>query len=162
MKKEYYQEYFENKKVTVTGLGLLGRGIGDTKFLAENGADVLVTDKKTEEQLASSLEVLKDYENITYVLGEHRLEDFENRDFALKSAGVPLDSEYIARARENNVPVYMSAALVCDIIMKELPDVVVIGVTGTRGKSTTTELIAHILRENGSGQYPWSCQSPIA
>ncbi len=150
MKMEYYQEYFENKKVTVMGLGLLGRGVGDTKFLAEHGAGVLVTDKKKQEQLASSLENLKDYENITYVLGEHRLEDFENKDFVLKSAGVPLDSEYITHAEKNNVPVYMSAALVSDIIMKELPDVVIIGITGTRGKSTTTELIAHILRENGS------------
>ncbi len=150
MIKEIYLQYFENKKVTVMGLGLLGRGVGDTKFLAENGADVLVTDKKTEEQLASSLESLKDYENITYILGKHQLEDFENRDFVLKSAGVPLDSEYIAHARNHNVPVYMSAAFVSDIIMKELPDVVIIGVTGTRGKSTTTELIAHVLRENGS------------
>jgi UDP-N-acetylmuramoylalanine--D-glutamate ligase len=150
MKKELHQKYFENKKVTVMGLGLLGRGVGDTKFLAEHGAGVLVTDKKKQEQLASSLENLKDYENITYILGEHRLEDFENKDFVLKSAGVPLDSEYITHAKKNNVPVYMSAALVSDIIMKELPDVVIIGVTGTRGKSTTTELIAHIIRENGS------------
>ncbi|MCF7898765.1 MAG: hypothetical protein K9L31_02340, partial [Candidatus Pacebacteria bacterium] len=142
-------------KVTVMGLGLLGRGIVDTKFLAENGADIIVTDKKTKEQLMSSLESLKNnieepYVNIKYILGEHRLEDFENRDFILKAAGVPFDSEYIEHACSNKIPVYMSAALVCDIVMKELPDVVIIGVTGTRGKSTTTEMIAHVLRENGS------------
>jgi UDP-N-acetylmuramoylalanine--D-glutamate ligase len=150
MIKEIYSSYFENKKVTVMGLGLLGRGIGDTAFLAQNGAEVIVTDKKTSEQLAVSLEALKEYIGLAYVLGEHRLEDFENRDFILKSAGVPLDSEYITHARSNKIPVLMSASLVCDIVMKELPDVVIIGVTGTRGKSTTTEMIAHILRENGS------------
>lgn len=150
MKKEIYLPYFENKKVTVMGLGLLGRGIGDTGFLVQSGAYVVVTDKKTEEQLASSLEALKEYKNISYVLGEHRLEDFENRDFILKSAGVPLESEYVAHARSNKIPVLMSASLVCDIVMKELPNVVIIGVTGTRGKSTTTEMIAHVLRSNGS------------
>jgi UDP-N-acetylmuramoylalanine--D-glutamate ligase len=150
MIKELYLPYFDNMKVTVMGLGLLGRGIGDTAFLAQNGAEIIVTDKKTKEQLAVSLEALKEYIGLAYVLGEHRLEDFENRDFILKSAGVPLDSEYIAHARSNKIPVYMSASLVCDIAMKELPDVVIIGVTGTRGKSTTTEMIAHVLRENGS------------
>lgn len=150
MISEIYLPYFENKKVTVMGLGLLGRGIGDTAFLAKNGADIIVTDKKTKEQLASSLESLKEYEKITYIFGEHRLEDFENRDFIMKAAGVPLESEYIAHAYSKNVSVYMSAALVCDIVMKELPNVVIIGVTGTRGKTTTTELIAHILKDNGS------------
>ena len=150
MIKEQYLPYFENKNVTIMGLGLLGRGIGDTAFLASCAGDVLVTDKKTEAQLATSLEALKDFSNITYVLGEHRLEDFEKKDFILKAAGVPLDSEYILHARKNKLPVYMSAALVADIVMKELPEVVIIGVTGTRGKSTTTELIAHVLRENGS------------
>lgn len=150
MTREIYLPYFEHKKVTVMGLGLLGRGIGDTAFLAKNGGEIIVTDKKTTDQLASSLELLKECKNISYVLGEHRLEDFEKRDFILKAAGVPLDSEYITHARSNNVPVYMSAALVCDIVIKELPDTVIIGVTGTRGKSTTTEMIAHVLRENGS------------
>lgn len=146
MKREIYLPYFENKKVTVMGLGLLGRGLGDTEFLAKNGAELIVTDKKTKEQLTLSLEALKKYEGLAFVFGEHRLEDFENRDFILKAAGVAYDNEYIAHAKSKNIPVYMSAALVCDIVMNNLPNVKIIGITGTRGKSTTTQMIAHILK----------------
>lgn len=149
MKKELFNDYLALKKVTVMGLGLLGRGIGDTHFLARYGAELIVTDKKTSEELASSLNALKDYPAITYRLGEHALADFENRDFILKAAGVPYDSEYISHARAHNVPVYMSAALVSFIVKEKLPRTWIIGVTGTRGKSTTTELIAHILEKSG-------------
>lgn len=146
MKKELYLPYFKNKKVTVLGLGLLGRGLGDTAFLAQAGADIIVTDKKTEAELKVSLEALTQYEGLAFVLGEHRLEDFEKRDFILKAAGVPFESEYVVHAKVNNIPVYMSAALVCSIVMKHCPHVTIIGVTGTRGKTTTTELIAHVMR----------------
>lgn len=149
MRKDLYADFFEKKKVTVMGLGLLGRGIGDTLFLARNGADLTVTDKKTKEELISSVQAVEGFPNITLRLGEHRMEDFEKRDFILKAAGVPLESEYIAHARVHNIPVYMSAALVVQLVRKHLPNVKIVGVTGTRGKSTTTELIAHILEESG-------------
>jgi UDP-N-acetylmuramoylalanine--D-glutamate ligase len=149
MKKELYEEYFKGKKVTVLGLGLLGRGVGDTAFLAERGAELIVTDKKTEVELAPSLLQLEKYTGLKYVLGEHRPEDFEKRDYILKAAGVPYDSEYIEHAKKQKVPVYMSAALLCDIILKQLDGITIIGVTGTRGKSTVTQLIAHILRSSG-------------
>lgn len=150
MKKELYLDYFKDKKITVMGLGLLGRGIGDTAFLASCGADLIVTDKKTDVELRSSKETLNVFPAVTYHLGGHTFSDFEQRDCIVKAAGVPYDSEYIAYAQKNDVPVYMSAALVCKIVMEQLPDVVIIGITGTRGKTTTTELIAHILKENNS------------
>lgn len=135
---------FKGKKITVMGLGLLGRGVGDAKYLAEQGAELIVTDLKTEEQLAESVAALKGFSNITFVLGEHRIEDFKDRDMVLKAAGVPLDSEYIAEARKNGIPVRMSA----DLFM-EISGAATVGITGTRGKSTTTHMIAAILKEAG-------------
>lgn len=140
MSNTRYKKFFEGKKITVMGLGLLGRGVGDTAFLAECGAKVLVTDLKSAEQLADSVTQLKAYSDITFVLGEHRLEDFEKCDMVLVAAGVPMDSPYLAHAQKNNVPLEMSAALFARV--SQIP---IIGVTGTRGKSTITHMIHHVL-----------------
>jgi len=104
------EDYFKGKKITVIGLGLLGRGVGDTAFLAECGAELTVTDLRTEHELEESLNILSEYSNITYVLGEHRKEDFENRDFILVAAGVSMDSEYLRHASFASVPLKQSGA----------------------------------------------------
>ncbi len=128
------------------GLGLLGRGIGDTAFLAECGAEVIVTDMKTEEQLKESLEKLSEYPNITYALGGHKDADFLGRDMILKAAGVPLDSSFIALARKDGAEIAMSGAL-----FAKLSGIPVIGITGTRGKSTVTHMIHHVLSQTTEG-----------
>src|SRR3990167_5051995 len=104
-----WKQSFRGKKVTLMGLGLLGRGVGDAIFLAECGAKLTITDLKTKEQLKESLQKLKKFQNsengasIKYVLGKHRLEDFRNCDMILKAAGVPLDSPYIKEAKKNKI-----------------------------------------------------------
>lgn len=139
-----YKKYFKDKKITVMGLGILGRGMGYTKFLAECGADLIVTDLKNKEQLATSIKSLSKYKNIKFVLGKHRLEDFKWRDMIVKAAGVPLDSIYIREAKNNNIPIEMDVSL----FSKLASSVKIIGVTGTRGKSITTTLIYKILKDN--------------
>lgn len=139
-----YKQQFKGKKITVMGLGILGRGLGYTKFLAECGADLIVTDLKIKEQLATSMKSLVKFPNIKFVLGEHRLEDFKNRDMIVKAAGVPMDSIYINEARKNGIPIEMDVSL----FAKCAPEVMIIGVTGTRGKSMTTTLIYEILKNN--------------
>lgn len=126
------------------GLGILGRGVNVAKFLAECDAELTITDLKTEEQLASSLKRLKKFSNIKYVLGRHDLTDFSDKDMIIKAAGVPLDSPHIAEARKNNIPIEMDASL----FAKLAEGVFIIGITGTRGKSTTTHLIFSILQES--------------
>ncbi len=141
-----YRDYFKGKKITVMGLGLLGRGVGDTAFLAECGAELIVTDLKSKEVLAPSLEKLAGFSNIVYVLGEHREEDFKGRDMILKASGVPLDSPFIEIAGKDGAEIAMSGAL-----FAKLSGIPVIGVTGTRGKSTVTHMIHHVLAQVTDG-----------
>jgi UDP-N-acetylmuramoylalanine--D-glutamate ligase len=139
-----FKTQFKDKKITIMGLGILGRGLGYTKFLAECGADLIVTDLKNKEQLKISIKALNKFKNIKFVLGEHRLQDFKDRDMVIKAAGVPLDSIYIKEAHKNNIPVEMDVSL----FIKSTPKITTIGVTGTRGKSMTTTLIYEILKKN--------------
>jgi len=150
-----YRTLFKGKKITMLGLGVLGRGVNVAKFLAECGAILTITDLKTEKELATSLKQLKKYKNISFVLGKHRLSDFQRAEMVVKSAGVPLDSIYIKEARKNRIPVHMDASL----FTKLAPDgIIMIGITGTRGKSTVTHLIHHIFSSasKSSKALPWS------
>lgn len=132
---------FRDKKVTLMGLGLLGRGFGDAIFFAKAGAQLTVTDLKNQVDLADSLKKLKKFKNIKFVLGQHRLENFRDADLVVKSAGVPLDSQFIIEAQKNNVPIVMSTAL-----FARLTKAKIIGITGTRGKSTVAYLLFEIVK----------------
>ncbi|PIR82426.1 hypothetical protein COU20_02460 [Candidatus Kaiserbacteria bacterium CG10_big_fil_rev_8_21_14_0_10_59_10] len=134
---------FQGKRIVLLGLGVLGRTVGDAEFLATCGAEVLVTDKKSEEELAESVARLKRYKNITFKLGRHDVLDFSEFDMVLKAAGVPLDSPEVAAAQTAGVPVCMSTALFAKHAAEE--GATVVGVTGTRGKSTVAHMIYHAL-----------------
>jgi len=124
------------------GLGLLGGALNDAKFLLECGAVLTITDLKSAEELKIPINKLKKWKNIKYVLGYHDLEDFKIADFILQPGNVPPDSVYLQEARKNNIPIHESESL----FMNFVEDVTVIGVTGTRGKTTTTCLIYEILK----------------
>lgn len=129
------------------GLGLLGRGLLDTKFFIDHGADVTVTDLKTKKELTVSLDQLKNYK-ITYTLGKHDPKDFKNADLILRNADVPKDSEFLKIAKDAGVEIEMDESL----FAKYCP-CPIIGITGTRGKTTTTTLIAEILKLTGKKVY---------
>lgn len=121
------------------GLGLLGRGLGDTLFLVRCGARVTVTDLKSADELAPSVRALEGLP-VRLRLGAHDPGDFIDADMILRNADVPRSSEYLKIASEHGVPVEMDESLFC----KNFKGIVV-GITGTRGKTTTTTLIHKIL-----------------
>lgn len=138
------RSHFEGKKITLMRIGLLGRGVGDAAYLASCGAEVLVVDAASQEVMQPSVDALKEFPNITFKFGPYDLEDFRNCDMVLKGSGTPMDSPEIAEAHKNGVPVRMSADL-----FAEIAQIPVIGITGTRGKSTTTHMIHAILEKAG-------------
>ncbi|HEV2123810.1 MAG TPA: UDP-N-acetylmuramoyl-L-alanine--D-glutamate ligase [Chloroflexota bacterium] len=135
---------YSGAKVLVMGLGIFGGGAGVAKFLAQRGAAVTVTDLRGPEDLQSSIESLRGLD-VRYVLGEHRAQDFVDVDFIVRNPAVPTTSRYLGIAREHGVPVYMEMSL---FFMECWPDRV-IGITGTKGKTTTTTLTGEILKHAG-------------
>lgn len=141
---------FHDKRITVFGLGLNMGGVGTVAYLARHGArEIIVTDIKTKEELAPSIEKLRDYQNITWVLGEHRPENFTETDMVVKNPGIPWTNEYIKLAEAHHVPVEMDSSLFFRLCKNP-----VIGVTGSKGKTTTATLITHLLREAGRDTVP--------
>lgn len=139
------ESFFKDKRITVFGLGLNAGGVGTVKFLVEHGArEIIVTDIKSREELGSSLEKLAKYKNVTYVLGQHRPENFTHVDMVIKNPVIPWTNEYVKLAEKHGVPVEMDSSIFFALCRAKI-----IGVTGSKGKTTTTTLIAHILEEAG-------------
>jgi UDP-N-acetylmuramoylalanine--D-glutamate ligase len=135
----------KNKKVTVMGIGLHGGSKNMIKWLLEQGAQVVATDIKKEIELKSTLEELKNFKNLKIVVGHHRPEDFQKTDLVIKNPTVPWDNKYIQIALKNKIPVEMDSS----IFMKEVKTSNIIGITGTKGKTTTATLMAKILEDAG-------------
>ncbi|EKD58585.1 MAG: hypothetical protein ACD_56C00093G0009 [uncultured bacterium] len=126
------------------GIGLHGGGVAVVKFLAAHGAKVIATDLRSKEQLKASLEKLKGIKNVQYVLGQHRMEDFSKVDMVIKNPAAQWNDKHIKFALENNVPVEMDSSIFFKLCKRPI-----IGVTGTKGKTTTSTLIYEILKAAG-------------
>ncbi len=137
------------------GLGRFGGGSGVARWLAGQGASVLVTDTKAAADLAEPVAELADLVaagSVSLRLGEHREEDFVKTDLVIANPAVPhpWDDCYLTLAAEAGVPINTEIGL----LLERLPNPAnTIGITGTVGKSTTTAMIAHGLMhtDDGSG-----------
>lgn len=134
---------FKDKRVLVFGLGVHGGGLGVAQWLVRQGARVTVTDLKTAEQLQSSLDALRGLP-IEFVLGEHREQDFLNADLIVRNPAVPRESKWLQFASEHNIPVEMEMSLFVERLPRGMAQV--IGITGTKGKTTTTLMTGAILK----------------
>lgn len=124
------------------GLGLLGGGIATTKWLVKRGAKVLVTDLRSREQLKDSIKQLGvAAKKVRFVLGEHREADFKNNDIIMVNPAVPRESKFLAIAKKRKKLLVNDARIFFDSIPNP-----VVAVTGTRGKTTTVNWIAHFLK----------------
>jgi UDP-N-acetylmuramoylalanine--D-glutamate ligase len=138
-----HPEYnFAGKTVLVMGLGRFGGGIDTAEFAVNTGAKVIITDLATEQQLRDSVNKLAKFPNIDFHLGSHDADDFEKADIIIANPAVPGNNKFLEIARRANRFVTSQIN-----IFFELCPAKIIGITGANGKSTTTALTAHILRD---------------
>jgi UDP-N-acetylmuramoylalanine--D-glutamate ligase len=138
------------KSVTVMGLGRFGGGAGVSRWLALQGADVLLTDKLPAEQLSEPLESINDLVSRGIVklrLGEHNVSDFTTVDLVIANPAVPKpwEDRFLRAAHAAEIPITTEIRLLVERINRDR----VIGVTGSAGKSTTTAMIHHLLVKSG-------------
>lgn len=136
------KDLYKNKKVLIFGLGLNDGGLGMTEFFANQGALVTVTDNKSTSDLQTTLSKLSHYPNIKYHLGEIHESDFTENDIIVQNPAIKSDNKYIALARSLNKTIEMEMSL-----FHKLCPCPIIGITGTRGKSTTSALTYEFLKK---------------
>lgn len=138
---EFVQD-FRGRKVLIMGLGLLGSSLGDARLFAEIGCPLRITDLKSAADLAPSINALKDIK-ADFIFGAHRAEDIHWAEVIVRNAAVPWHHPLLALARQNKKPIVMDVSL----FVQYARGVFTIGITGTRGKTTTTQLIYELIRQ---------------
>lgn len=131
---------YRGKKVLVVGLGLHGGAVGAVRWLVRHGARVRVTDLKSADALAPSVRQLKGLP-ITWALGGHWLKDFLWADFIYQNQATPSDRIEVRKAKRAGKRIINETT----IFFERCPSFI-IGITGTRGKSTTTALLGSIMQ----------------
>ncbi len=126
----------KNKKILVVGLARTGVAVA--RFLAERGAQVIVTDMKDHDALAPCLAKLEGLP-IGYQLGGHDKHTFLMADLIVVSPGVPMDIKPLQLARAQKRRVISEIELASSSISAPIA-----AITGTNGKTTTTTLIGDI------------------
>jgi len=142
----------QGKKVMVMGLGLNDGGLGSVKYaITQEVAELIITDAKTSDILKPTIDKIKELPehniSIRYILGEQKTEDYTQVDIIIKNPGIPNNSPYLEVARTAGVMITTDIELFFSHINALENKPKVIGITGTRGKSTTTALIHHILSD---------------
>jgi len=130
---------YKGLRVTVMGWGRFGGNASAARFLAEQGAQVTVTDLKPPEAFPP---LPTDFP-CQWVFGGHRQEDFDRADVILVSPAVPPHSPFLRKAVQAGSLLDTEMNLFLRLCKAHK----IVGITGSNGKSTTTSLVAAMAAE---------------
>jgi len=124
-------------------LGLARQGTALARYLAQRGANVVVSDLRPAEELSEAIIQLADLA-VEMVLGGHPSSLLEGADLLCLSGGAPVETPIVQEAVARGIPLSNDS----QIFLEACP-AVVIGVTGSAGKTTTTALTGEMCRAGG-------------
>ncbi len=132
---------FDNQKIGILGLGK--ENVALVKYLINKNAQLIVCDQKSKEELGDYYNEISDLP-LQFRLGPQYLDHLEDFQVIFRTPGLPYLDEKIQKAKANGVEISSQIKL----FFQNCPSPV-IGVTGTKGKGTTTSLIGEILKNAG-------------
>ena len=131
---------FEHKRVLV--IGLAKSGVAVAKLLLHQGAMVTVNDRIPLEENPDAKSLIE--EGIRVLAGSHPVDLLEEHfDFVVKNPGIPYHNCMVEAAMKKGIPVYTEVE-----IAYQLLEGLLIGITGSNGKTTTTTLASLMLKES--------------
>jgi UDP-N-acetylmuramoylalanine--D-glutamate ligase len=130
---------------TVAVVGLGKSGVAATRLLVREGARVYASDAAASPPGSAAVELLRALPGVEVELGHHDLAKIGAARGVVVSPGVPPDAAPLTVARSGGVPVLSEL----DLGWRALPGMRCIAVTGTNGKTTTTALVAHLMKTAG-------------
>ncbi|HEY4667332.1 MAG TPA: Mur ligase family protein, partial [Anaerolineales bacterium] len=133
----------DGSRVVVLGLARQGKALA--RYLSERGARVVVSDMKPEVELTAEMAELEDT-SVEFILGGHPPELLEGADLLCLSGGVPADLPLARQARLQGIRLTNDSQL-----FLEASPAPAIGITGSAGKTTTTELVGRMARAAAKG-----------
>lgn len=133
---------FEKKKIAILGLGL--ENIALMRFLLEKkvSCELIICDAKKKKELGDKIKEFKDIKNIKWQLGQGHDKHFNDFDMISRVAGYPLFSPALIQAKQAGADITSPTKLFFELS----PTKNIIGVTGSKGKGTTSGLIYEILK----------------
>lgn len=132
--------YLKDKKILILGFGREGKSTYNLirKYLKEQ--EIYISDQK--EDFWKEYDYLKEDKYARFISGEGYLEGLQDYDIIMKSPGISFakmdTSKYINKIKSQ-----------LELLLEFFKNITTIGVTGTKGKSTTTSLIYTMLKEQG-------------
>ncbi len=124
-------------------LGLARTGRECARFLVRQGAEVMISDLRSGNDLKPELEALAGLP-IRYRLGGEDPHWMKGLDYVIPSPGVPMNSPLLQAAAKQGSTIWSEIELAYRFLRMPL-----VAITGTNGKSTTTTLVGEILKANG-------------
>ncbi|MBP3761264.1 MAG: UDP-N-acetylmuramoyl-L-alanine--D-glutamate ligase [Ruminococcus sp.] len=136
---EYIKNYTENKKICILGFGREGKSTYRILTQYCTPSEIAVSDLNPVDREKNSIP-----DNIEIITGENYQDCLDNYDIVFKSPGIVLE-----KSPDDLKCLVSSETQVFFEVFREQ----IIGITGTKGKSTVTSLIYHILKESGKDAY---------